>query len=271
MGIMFRRRKFKILVQGNYSQADVVVAYIDEPMKKTPKLEELIEKVWEEQRRRAEKRQTILFAGDLCRLIDYGERDGKLYLTFGKTDYKELMGTNIAYPVIREILGEQYMSNGTGLSAAIRTSDERLVLGQRSETLAEEAGYYHVCGGHLCPARHIWQGRLDPFSAVADGIEQEFGVAKRRISNTVCLGLAINSKTYKPGLIFYVDLDMTFKEVLGGLANAPREMEHTEIFSVWDRKQSLRSFLLANKHKIAPIGQACLWMYGIERKYWNER
>lgn len=267
---MVRQRRFEVLLQGSYSPSKVVTVYTAEPMKQTPRLRGLINRVWEELARKAERKGTLLFPGELCRLINHREEDAILYLTLGGTDYRELMGTNLSYPVIREILGEEYMSNALGLCAVVCTEDEKLVIGQRSEILAEGAGYYHVYGGYLHPTRHTAGGRPDPFAAVFQGMEEEFGIPFQAVNEMTCLGLAMDSNTFKPGLIFRVDLHLSFKELLLNLTTASREREHTEIFGIRDGKQSLRSFLLANRRKLAPLGQASLWMYGVEKGYWGK-
>lgn len=268
---MPRAKKFEVLLQGRYSPDEVVVTYTAQTMRNTPRLRTLINRVWEEQRRRAEKVGVVLFPGELCRLVRYWEEGGVLHLILGRTDYRELMGTNFSYPVIRDILGEEYLSNALGICAVVRTGDERMVIGQRGEILAEEAGYYHIYGGYLHPTRHTHRGQPGPFQAVLWGLEEEFGIDSEAVDRIVCLGLAIDLRTFKPGLIFWVDLALTFGELLTRLSTAPREAEHTEIFGVRDGKQSLRSFLLANRRKMSSLGQASLWMYGVERGYWEDK
>jgi len=263
--------QFKVLLQGRYLTGQVVVSYTAQTMRDTPRLRALIDRVWAEERRKAEKKGVILFPGELCRLMGYREEGGLLHLTLGRTDYRELVGTNLSYPVIRDILGEEYMSNALGICGVVCTRDERLIIGQRGETLAEEAGYYHVYGGYIHPAKHVYRGRPDPFQALSQGLGEEFGVHSEAVSHMTCLGLAMDSVTVKPWLIFGVLRNLTFRELLTGLSYAPREGEHTEIFGIRDGRRSLRSFLLANRRKIAPLGQAALWMYGVERGYWEDR
>ena len=84
------------------------------------------------------------------------------------------------------------------------------------------------------------------------------------------MGLTTDSETLKPELMFRAETDLTFRQVLMNMGKAVRRFTHSELFGIMAQKTSLRGFLVGNRPKTAPISQACLWIYGIEKGYWPE-
>ena len=267
---MFRRRKFEIETHGLFPKDKVIVHDSDDRMMMTPKLRDLIDEEWQKKETRMLKRDGLFFPGDLCRLNRYEIRDNDLHLYLGRTHFKELLGTNLSHPIINKLLGEEYMSNGLGVRAVIRTQDEKIIICQRSEKVVEAAGYYHLCGGYIKPSKHHSGGIPDPYLSMESYMEEELGISGDTLRHIVCIGLTVDSETLKPELMFEVETDLTFRQVLVNMAKAVRDFTHSELFGIMAQKTSLRGFLAANKRKIAPTGQACLWIYGIEKGYWPE-
>lgn len=268
--MMFRKRKFDIPIHGRFSPDKVIVEDSDERMMMTLKLKELIEEVWEKRVKRLTRREGLIFPGNLCRLIQYELVEDELRLQLGRTHFKELLGTNLSHPIVHRVLGEEYMSNGLGVRAVIRTADEKIIIGQRSEKVVEAAGYYHLCGGYIDPAKHVREERPDPYEAMKAHIKEELGIPMKAIRHLICLGLVIDSETIKPELMFEAEIDLTFRKVLLNMSKATRNVAHSELFGIMAVRASLRGFLAANRRKIAPTGQACLWVHGIKRGYWPE-
>ena len=267
---MFQRRKFEIEIHGLFPKDKVIVHDSDDRMMMTPKLRDLIDDVWEKKEARMVKRDGLFFPGDLCRLNHYEIREKELHLFLGRTHFKELLGTNLTHPIIYKLLGEEYMSNGLGVRAVICTQDEKIIICQRSEKVVEAAGYYHLCGGYIKPSKHHSQGTPDPYLSMESYLEEELGISKDTLRHLMCLGLAVNSETLKPELMFEAEINLTFRQVLINMTKAARDFTHSELFGIMAQKTSLRGFLAANKRKTAPTGQACLWIYGIERGFWPE-
>jgi hypothetical protein len=248
----------------------VIVHDSNDRMMMTPKLRDLIEEVWQQKEGRMVKRNGLFFPGDLCRLNRYEVRQGELHLFLGRTHFKELLGTNLSHPIIYKLLGEGYMSNGLGVRSVICTADEKIIIGQRSEKVVEAAGYYHVCGGYVNPSKHESDGTPDPYLAMESYMEEETGISKANVHHLICFGLTVNIETLKPELMFGAETNLTFRQVLGNIAKATQNSAHSELFGIKALKTSLRGFLAANRRKIAPTAQACLWVYGIEKGYWPE-
>ena len=267
---MFRKQRFEIEAHGRFTKDNVIVNDSDDRMMMTPKLRDLIEEEWQKAEIRMTKRNGLFFPGDLCRLNRYEVTENELHLFLGLTHFKELLGTNLSHAIIHKLLGEEYMSNGLGVRAVIRTQDEKIIMGQRSEKVVEAAGYYHLCGGYIKPSKHHRGGMPDPYRSMESHMEEELGISRGTLRNLICLGLVTNSETLKPELMFEAEIDLTFRQVLINMAKAARNFTHSELFGIMAQKTSLRGFLAANKRKTAPTAQACLWVYGIERGYWPE-
>lgn len=267
---MFRRRTFEVAAHGLFPKGKVIIHDSDERMMMTPKLRDLIEEVWHKKEAQLAKKGGLVFSGMLCRLIRYEVRTDGLHLFLGRTNFKELLGTNLSHPIIHRLLGEEYMSNGLGVRAVICTADEKIIIGQRSEKVVEAAGYYHLCGGYVEPSQHTTGGKPDPYAAMESYMNDELGIPHDVVRRLICLGLAVNVESLKPELMFEADTDLTFRRVLVSMAKADRDAAHSELFGIMALKPSLRGFLAANRRKIAPTGQACLWVHGIEKGYWPE-
>jgi len=239
-------------------------------MMMTPKLKELIEEVWTEKEKQLIRKDGLIFPGDLCRLIRYERNDDDLQLNLGRTHFKELLGTNLSHPIIHRLLGEEYMSNGLGVRAVIRTADEKIIIGQRSEKVVEAAGYYHLCGGYIDPLKHISGDHPDPYISIKIHMEEELGIPESAIRHLRCLGVVSDCETMKPEVMFEAEIDLTFRKILLNMDKAARSAVHSELFGIMAVRASLRGFLAGNRRKIAPTGQGCLWIYGIDRGYWPE-
>ena len=267
---MFRKRKFHIPIHGRFPSDRIVIDDSDERMMMTPKLKELIEEVWVEREKRAARVDASIVPGDLCRLIHYWLEGNVLRLCLGRTTFKELLGTNLSHPIIHRILGQEYMASGLGVRAVIRTADEKIIIGQRSEKVMEAAGYYHLCGGYIDPRKHMVDNHPDPYVAMQSHMNDELGIPSSAVRHLVCLGVVIDSQTLKPELMFEAEIDLTFRKVLLSMRTAARAAVHSELFGIMAVRASLRGFLAATRGKIAPTGQGCLLVYGVERGYWAE-
>ncbi len=266
-----RRKRFEIPVHGRFSTQRVIIHDSTERMMMTPRLMDLIEEEWQKKERRLAARNGILYCGDLCRLQRYETEGDRLHLFLGRTQFKELLGTNLSHPIVHRVLGEEYMSNGLGIRIVVRTADEKIIIGQRSEKVAEAPGYYHLCGGYMVPARHMADGHPDPYAAALGYMEEELGIPPDSVRQLFCLGLVTDTATLKPELMFEAETDLTFRRILLSVTKASGNAVHSELFGIMAMRGTLHGFLMANKRKIAPSGQASLWVYGIERGYWPEQ
>ena len=246
----------EFLVSGEWSRGSIETVYqVNRRRKWDARVERLIEEEWN-QAQASVGDGRMLFAGPLCRLIRYEASGGGLKLFLGPTDYREYLGTSRHWRTIQEYVGaaelQEYLSNPLAVCAAVGTSDGKLVIGRRSGSVMEHAGYWHVPGGHVEPA-HLVDGRVDVFRAMLDELFEELGVAENQVALR-CLGLFRPVDTLKPELAFSAEVGYTAAELLA----LPRNDEHEELRLLNDDPGEVRAFLENPETRFVPSGRAAL-------------
>src|SRR5689334_10180661 len=127
------RARFHLLVPAPFASEPPVAQLGPHPMRCDSRPRPLIACARPARSIGAAARDPILFAGPLCRLHAWHVDAAGLHLTFGLTDYHELVGTNLTYPDVGARFGDEYLSNGAGVCAAIETSDGMLLVQRRGE------------------------------------------------------------------------------------------------------------------------------------------
>src|SRR4051794_20579697 len=91
---------FHLLALGPFPPDHIRASLISSKMARNAETDRLIADAWAQCSVIAAERGQSLFAGSMCRLHGWEIVDGELRLSFGRTDYRELVGTNIAHPEI---------------------------------------------------------------------------------------------------------------------------------------------------------------------------
>lgn len=225
-------------------------------MPTTVETRQLIAAAWERRSAGATAGGQLLFAGPLARLLGWSVADGALHLAFGRTDYRELVGTNLTHPEIADRFGADHLSDGTGVCTVIRTADARIVLQRRNGRVFEHPGALHVCAGSLEPMTGDGHDGVDPFAMIRREIGEEFGLGDGLIVGLRCLGLARSGRERKPELLVETTLSIDSTELAG--RSGP---EHAELVAVADEPGAIGGYLSTHWREIAPAGLACLTAY----------
>ncbi|MFQ5620938.1 MAG: hypothetical protein ACE5FT_03775, partial [Candidatus Nanoarchaeia archaeon] len=196
----------------------------------------------------------MLYVKSKYRLSGVEERDGKLHLRLGVTDYREYQGTNIEASrdeMYRENLilrGLErfddplaFFSNPLGIDSVLETADGQLVVGLRSDAVGEYGGTFHCVGGHPEPKDYVVSPDL--FHAMKKEIMEEIGVHRENIEGMKILGISTNAWSLKKDVLFYSKIKQTFDEIKHHLAED--EKEHSHIFGL--PKEQLIPFLIENQ------------------------
>lgn len=211
----------------------------------------LRKKFWAEKLEGARKTGKILFPGPLYRL---SRLDGNnIYL--GPTDYEELVGTNIQagidpeYKKLLEDRGRErcgdpdaFFSNALAVCSVIKTSDGLIVVGLRSNKVADYPNCWHTVGGHPDP-RNYAPKNPNLLNAIMRELCRELGIDEIEISSISCLGIVRNIITKKPEMVFSSCLSLTFEELKK--RRGPERDEHFRFFGV--EPEDLAGFLAANQ------------------------
>lgn len=193
---------------GDWSADELVVHRSTIPRPTTAEIELMIEAAWEG----ALARPGIkLFNGQMCRLESWREEGGKLHLTLGQTTYREFLGTNLAHPELAEAHSPAHLANPVGVSPALLTADNFLMMGRRNASVAYYPNRIHPFAGALDPED------ADPFEAIRRELNEELGFNSADIAEMRCTGIAEDLSIRQPELIFYVRSTRTRAEIEAAL------------------------------------------------------
>ena len=257
---------FFLDVMDQFERDKVAVTWTDQARATNDSIDEMIEKSWREQTRRAEDAGARIFNGQLCRLISHCCNDGRLDLTLGPVSFKEFIGTNATQAYIRHLHGAEAMANPLGVSAAVCTSDELIVLGMRSGNMIQYPGRIHPVGGTVEPPKANG-APLDPFKAILDELSEETAVPPDSVSGLLCLGLVRDRNTVQPELIFDCHVDCDVVSLFASASTAPDAAEHSSLVPIRDHPGAVVSFMEQHFSQLTPVAMATLLLHGL--RHWG--
>lgn len=190
---------------GDWTPDQVKVRWVETGRRIVPEVETLIEHAWQAALSRPGVR---LFDGPMCRLERWGAPAQVLELDLSVTSYKPFMGTNLAHPEFVEQFGRDVMANPVGVSPALHTADDFLLLGRRNATLAYYPNRTHPFAGALEP-----RDKGDLFAAVRRELAEELSLGDSDIAEIRCTGIAEDRALRQPELLFRVGTKLTRKQI----------------------------------------------------------
>ena len=122
--------------------------------------------------------------------------------------------------------------------------------------VAEYRGWIDLVGGNVDPAAHLVDGVPDPVRAVLQEVQEELGVRAEDVERVVCLGLARNTRTGKPELIFATALAAS-SELFLQTGPTP---EHRQMVALPADPEAVRDFL-RRARRVTPSAQAGLTLW----------
>jgi hypothetical protein len=244
---------FHILTLGPFDRDHVRCTLTDRGMSRIAEVDHLIEQTWSERTLTARDNGQLFYVGQMCRFESWKVTDDELHLAYGLTDYRELVGTNIAHPEIGERFGDDFLSNGSGVCTVIKTSDGFLIAHRRSERVFEYPCMIDVCGGALEPIETPLGPASDPFAVITREIQEELSISEDVVEEIVCLGVARDGRSLKPEVLLRTSLAIEARAIpkLNGI-------EHAELILVPGDPASLSAWLAAHWEEITPASLACL-------------
>lgn len=251
---------FFLDVVGQYARQDVEVLWTDQPRPTKPDIERRIEVSWDEAVQKAQSEGRRLYNGKLARLVGYVQHDKKLQLTLGPASFREFLGTNLTAASIRYLHGPEYLADALGVSAALLSSDDYILLGRRSHEVAFHGGRLHPLGGIVEMPEH---GSVDPFEVIEVELGEEAAIRRRDIRQTLCLGLVRDKQIVQPELVFGVTVAQEAGELREQVAHAADGYEHSELVAIRSEASCLVTFIGQNFAELTPVAVATLLMHGM--------
>jgi len=253
---------FYLDMAGQFGPEEISVRWCRQRRACRSDIDEAIEQIWKSQSIQARRTGKELFNGRLCRLVDCSTADGKLQLLLGPTSFKEFLGTNLLNPQIRYTHGSEVLADAVGLSAAVVSADEFLVLGRRSEKVLCHPGQIHPIGGMLEATR---DDKTPPnaFGALFKELAEELDLSAGAVRNVVCLGLVRDKHLVQPELIFQTQVDLDSQSLRQMAAGAQDAQEHTELLFLRNHGPAVVSFLRQHATEVTPVATATLLLHGL--------
>lgn len=249
---------YRLLAEGYFSSTQLVTDWVSTgTTRRDRETELLVSQAWTDLAESAQHPVGTMPSSRLCRLLGWHLDRDSLSLTFGPTDYRELIGTNQRHPELARSRGRDYLANATGACAVVATADDRLVVQRRRADLLQFPGWFHVCGGMIQPSERNGEVNVAPFEAIRAELWEELGIAPAFVADMRCLGLVEDSRTFQPELVFTARLNVPAARFARPIGD-----EHEGLLLLDDNAASLGSFLIAHAQQIVPVGLACLLRYG---------
>ena len=189
------------LATGNWGEGQIRTTWHPSGRRIVPEVEALIEASWQEALRRPGVR---LFDGPICRLESWDTSPDALRLKLSQTSYKPFLGTNLSHPELAEQYGRDVMANPVGVSPALHTADDFLLLGRRNASVAYYPNRIHPFAGALEP-----RDGGDLLAAVRRELHEELGLSLCDVSRVRCTGVAEDRALRQPELLFLAEVSLT--------------------------------------------------------------
>jgi 8-oxo-dGTP pyrophosphatase MutT (NUDIX family) len=232
---------------GQWSQQQVQVDHVPSTCESNSEIDQAVERAWQETNARP---GVQLFDGPMCRLESWQAAPQRLRLALSPTSYKRFLGTNLSHPGLADRFGPQILANPVGVSPALLTADNFLMMGRRNASVA----YY--------PNRiHPFAGALDPtdansFAAVRRELREELSLDDADVPEIYLTGIAEDLSIRQPELIFLARTNRTCQEIEAAL-------DRTEHNAAWSAPASASAIesALRSDDAFTPVAVASLLLY----------
>ncbi|MDD2331903.1 MAG: NUDIX hydrolase [Candidatus Cloacimonetes bacterium] len=265
-------KRFRIIHRGLFATGDFEIELLPGKKSYPADVKKLINCAWQEARLNPDTR---LYNGRVLSYIGSEIKpspDGRaiLRLSLQETDYKSFFGTNVQNANL--IADPASLANALAVCALVETFDATVVIGKRSNTLAEGKGLWHVPGGTL-ELKTQWKDQLplmkqlglgsrkistlNPILTMLRELKEELNLEYGDFIFCHCLGLGENLGMKKPEILCHFKTKLSSQELSARTTEAIDCSEHSEILFV--PVEDLRDFICMNP--FAPIGEAAISLY----------
>ena len=233
---------------GQWAPPQLQVTRAASTLQTNAEVDELIERAWRETNARP---GVHLFDGPMCRLESWQAETGRLRLTLSRTTYKRFLGTNLTHPHLADRFGQQVLANPVGVSPALLTADNFLMMGRRNASVAYYPDRIHPFAGALDPED------TDPFAAVRRELREELAFADEDVADIHLTGIAEDLSIRQPELIFLARTRRTRTQVESAL-------DRTEHHATWAKPATQEGVeaALRSDDSFTPVALASLLLYG---------
>lgn len=239
------------LTIGDWDSSQVSVARGADSRPRIDDVEQHIEQTWTAALRTPGVK---LFDGPMCRLESWQASAESLRLVLSPTTYKAFFGTNLGHAQLADRYGRAALANPVGLSAALVTADDHLMLGRRNASVAYYPNRTHPFAGSLEPADND-----DLFAAIRRELAEELSFGPSDIAEVRCCGIVEDHALRQPEVIFRVRSTLTRAEVQA-------RVDATEHHASWSTPAGAAEVEQAMKDTtLTPVAVGALLLWGRAR------
>lgn len=239
-------------------------------VKKTKETRRLIKESWEKQRLKALYYQHPFFntRGYFLRSWSFNKDKNILYLKFGSTSFKELVGTYKENPEILKRFGRDYVSYALSTFGTILTGDKKLLFVKRGDKVISAQHSITPVGGFLerlsVSKRNYLSHHI--FSEFQREIIEELGIPYDSIIETVITGIVLKREHGDlPRITFHSKVNLKSEEILK-MFKGKSDFENTDIFFVKPTYSAIKIFLAIQKNSIYWTTKASLLSFIVMHK-----
>ncbi|XP_062230561.1 nudix hydrolase 9 isoform X2 [Phragmites australis] len=220
-------------------------------------LEESISEIWNQRHQRNPSLYNgtkFRYGGNALHHKDGPNQEYCVSLHLGLTDYRTFVGTNLnplwekfLVPSEDDSVYCQHMSNPLGNGAIVETSDEKIIVLQRSYNVGEFPGYYVFPGGHSEPqeigimghqtdeedlARLSERVSQEMFEGIIREVVEETGVPASSLTDPVFIGVSRREMNVRPTAFFFTKCNIDSSGVSELYSRAQDGYESTKLYAV---------------------------------------
>ncbi|XP_074359225.1 nudix hydrolase 9 isoform X1 [Apium graveolens] len=220
------------------------------------KLENSISEIWN----RKSQHSSLLFNGSKFRYAGHSFATvvdsiqvASACFHLGLTDYRTFVGTNLN-PSWQKFIVEsqdgcsrcQHTSSPLGNGAVVETSDNRILVLQRSNNVGEFPGHFVFPGGHPEPGEvgiTTHQCNKDSellnkiisqemFDSIIREVVEEIGVPEESLCSPLFIGLSLRVFNVRPAAFFFIKCNLQSEEIQRLYSSAKDGYESTQLYTV---------------------------------------
>ena len=197
------------------------------------------------------------YNGRLVRLENFRTVGAELHLELSGTDYKTLLFSNEFTVNILAGHSEQMLARALGVSAVVKSSDNQIILMQRSALVGEYPNCFDLFGGHI--DADLLQDPNAVFSAIERELAEEAALAKSDY-DLLCFGLIEAVDHRKPELLFIADCLLSATAIVERAGTAVDRREYQKLLCLANTEHAVQLFVDQNKDT-TPSAVGCLEEY----------
>lgn len=246
---------FEVMAYGQFNPDQVKVENGNAPII-SEALQELIDKDWNARNaKRQQLKQLVLESESKFIFCESPHiEDGKLKLAVALSDFKNFLATRSDQ--IRRKFPE-LVADIIGTNIILKTSDNKILVVQRSLEAATKPGALSVVGGYADPETDVdSQGIWAPFKTVTRELQEETGVSAGEVSNMAILGIIDNLASNNPSVIFLAETKLSSSDV------KKRKGEEVIVKFIADDQKEIEKAIFWWAFSPSPTGSAALALLG---------